>query len=437
MKLLEALRSRTATADVPLGGFAALDLETTGLSTRTDRVVEVAVVCLDLKGKVVTEFSTLVNPQRDVGPTRIHGLRARDVAAAPRFADVAGQVLGYLAGRVPVAHNLSFDLRFLDAELGRLGTGLPAGFRGLCTMRMAGGYLDGLAGRTLAACCAAASVPLTQAHSALADARAVAGLMAVYGRCQSTFPSEWNDALHRASSARWPILPMTTVQPVTREVVVRRQAEPGYLARLVRRLPAAGVADPALDSYLAVLDQALEDRQLDPGEASALEELAESLGVCGADLERTHHGYLLALARAAWADGSVSETELADLRAVAQLLGLPADAVRQALDAARTAPQAGTAHASHERLLCVGMRVCFTGEMSLDRAELERRAVAAGLRVTGSVSGKTDVLVVADAASMSTKARRARELGIRVIAEPVFLNLLEQIEPVTGLPRSS
>jgi DNA polymerase III subunit epsilon len=76
------------------------------------------------------------------------------------------------------------------------------------------------------------------------------------------------------------------------------------------------------------------------------------------------------------------------------------------------------------------MRVCFTGDMSLDRAELERRASAAGLRVTSSVSGKTDVLVVADAASLSTKARRAREFGTRVIAEPVFLNLLERIEQV-------
>jgi DNA polymerase-3 subunit epsilon len=437
MTLLEALQNCTSPADLPLGGFAALDLETTGLSPRTDRVVEVAVVCLDLNGKVVSEFCTLVNPQRDVGPTRVHGLRARDVAAAPRFADVAGQVLGYLAGRVPVGHNLSFDLRFLDAELDRLGSGLPEGLPGLCTMRLAGGYLDGLSGRTLAACCASANVPLTQAHCALADARAVAGLMAVYARCQSTFPPEWSDALRQASSARWPTLPMTTVQPITREAVVRQQAEPGYLACLVRRLPAAGVADPALDSYLAVLDQALEDRQLDPGEARALEELAESLGVCGPDLERAHHGYLLALAQAAWADGSVSETELADLRAVAQLLGLTAGAVRQALDAARTTPPAGMVRTGHERPLCVGMRVCFTGEMSLDRAELERRASAAGLRVTSSVSGKTDVLVVADAASMSTKARRARELCTRVVAEPVFPNLLERIEPVTGLPRSS
>lgn len=81
--------------------------------------------------------------------------------------------------------------------------------------------------------------------------------------------------------------------------------------------------------------------------------------------------------------------------------------------------------------------MCFTGEMSLDRAELERRAAAAGLRVTSSVSGKTDVLVAANAASMSAKALRARELGTRVIAEPVFLNLLERIEPVNGLPKPS
>lgn len=432
MKLLGALRGRAEPAVPPLGGFAALDLETTGLSPRTDRVVEVAVVRLDLNGAVVSEFCTLVNPQRDVGPTRIHGLRARDVAAAPRFADVAGQVLDHLAGRLPVGHNLPFDLRFLDAELGRLGARLPAGLPGLCTMRLAGSYLDGLAGRTLAACCAAADVPLTQAHCALADARAVAGLLAVYARCHATLPPEWTDGLRHAATARWPSLPITTIQPITRERAVRqRAAELGYLARLVRRLPAVGAADAVLDPYLAVLDQALEDRQLDPGEAQALEELASALGVSGPDLERAHRGYLLALARAAWADGSVSEAELADLGAVARLLGLPDGEVSLALDAARTAaPPAGTAWAGHERPVCVGMRVCFTGEMRLDRAELEGRASAAGLRVTSAVSGKTDLLVVADAASMSAKARRARELGTRVVAEPVFLSLLERIEPV-------
>jgi hypothetical protein len=62
--------------------------------------------------------------------------------------------------------------------------------------------------------------------------------MAVYARCQSTFPPPWTDAMRQASTARWPTLPITTIQPITREAVVRQQAEPGYLARLVRRLPA-------------------------------------------------------------------------------------------------------------------------------------------------------------------------------------------------------
>src|SRR6266536_870034 len=205
MKLLDALRDPMATAQ-PLRGFAALDLETTGLSPRSDRVIEVAVVCLNPSGAVVSEFCTLVNPQRDIGPTRIHGLRASDVAGAPCFADVAGQLIRHVAGRLLIGHNLQFDLRFLDAEPDRLGVRLPGQLPGLCTMRLAGRYLDGLAGRTLAACCAAGNVPLTQAHCALADARAVVGLLAVYRSCHHTLPPEWIEELRLAAAATWPHL---------------------------------------------------------------------------------------------------------------------------------------------------------------------------------------------------------------------------------------
>ena len=55
---------------------AVIDVETTGLSPRTDRIVEVGVVLLDSRGDVEAEFETLVNPGRDVGPTGLHGIRA-------------------------------------------------------------------------------------------------------------------------------------------------------------------------------------------------------------------------------------------------------------------------------------------------------------------------------------------------------------------------
>src|ERR687886_2108778 len=84
---------------------AVLDVETTGLSPRTDRIVELGVVLLDDRGEVEAEFETLINPGRDVGPTHLHGIRAADVAEAPSFAEVAPYLRSLLSGRVVVAHN--------------------------------------------------------------------------------------------------------------------------------------------------------------------------------------------------------------------------------------------------------------------------------------------------------------------------------------------
>ncbi len=67
----------------------------------------------DDTGRIEEEWTTLVNPHRDIGPTNIHGIAAADVAEAPDFAEVSDRILEVLAGRVVVAHNASFDMRFL------------------------------------------------------------------------------------------------------------------------------------------------------------------------------------------------------------------------------------------------------------------------------------------------------------------------------------
>ena len=106
-------------------GFAVVDVETTGLFFSKDRVVEIAVVRLDEDAAVVDEFSTLINPRRDVGQTRIHGIAAADVVDAPTFEEAAALIWALLAGRVLVAHNVRFDFGMLDAEFGRCGVRLP------------------------------------------------------------------------------------------------------------------------------------------------------------------------------------------------------------------------------------------------------------------------------------------------------------------------
>ncbi|MFD0205357.1 MULTISPECIES: exonuclease domain-containing protein [Saccharothrix] len=162
-------------------GYAVVDVETTGFAARgSDRVVEVAVVGLDDAGRVTDEWCTLLNPGRDLGPQHVHRIRAADVWHAPTFARAAGAIAARLAERVVVAHNLSFDARFLTAEFARAGVDLP--LTGLCTMRLADRYLPNLAGRSLRACCEAAGVVLDSAHSALHDARATARLFAHYLR---------------------------------------------------------------------------------------------------------------------------------------------------------------------------------------------------------------------------------------------------------------
>jgi DNA polymerase III epsilon subunit family exonuclease len=162
----------------PDGPYAVVDVETTGLDPSIDRIVEVAVVHCDASGRARSEWSSLVQPDRDPGPTGVHGITTADLAAAPRFADLADELAGQLAGTVVTAHNLAFDSRFLDEEWRRAGTSVPV-LPGLCTLTLDRSLHPGRPdGYSLAACAAAAGVAQSEAHRALADARVTAELLA-------------------------------------------------------------------------------------------------------------------------------------------------------------------------------------------------------------------------------------------------------------------
>ncbi len=152
--------------------IAVIDVETTGLFPGGhDRVIEVAVVRMKVDGTVLDEYVTLINPERDVGRTDIHGIRAGDVANAPPFASVVGDICSRLRGAVVAGHNVTFDCRFLESELARAGYLLPT-INVLCTMNALGGRL--------ADCCRDYGIELEQAHSALHDARATARLLTAW-----------------------------------------------------------------------------------------------------------------------------------------------------------------------------------------------------------------------------------------------------------------
>jgi DNA polymerase-3 subunit epsilon len=155
---------------------AVLDFETTGLSPGYDRVVEVSVVRVDPGAEPRLVFDSLVNPGRRMAATEIHGIRDRDVADAPRFEDLAGDLLCSLSGCLVAAHNVYFDLRFLRFELDRLGRFQE--FPHLCTMYSR--PLIGLLACGLDEACRVDRVGFTPTHSSRSDSTAAALLWVRY-----------------------------------------------------------------------------------------------------------------------------------------------------------------------------------------------------------------------------------------------------------------
>lgn len=189
-----------------MSGYAVLDLETTGFSpARGDRIVEIGIVALGPGGETESEWTTLVDPQRVVGATRVHHITERDVAGAPTMAQLAPELIEQLRGRVVVAHNSAFDVPFLTAELNRVGVPLAEGrVPQLCTMRLSHYFLD-IPKRRLEDCCRAAGIRLIDAHSALGDARATARLLVHYMACDVPCPP-WQAEVARARVYPWPQL---------------------------------------------------------------------------------------------------------------------------------------------------------------------------------------------------------------------------------------
>jgi len=159
-------------------GFAVVDLETTGFSPHQERIVEVAVVVLDADGVEVDAFCTLVDPERDPGPTHVHGITPEMVSGAPTFAQVHPYLATLLSGRVVVGHNVDrFDLAFLLSECRRLGEeAVPADVVTLDTLRVAQAFLDLPGKARLVDCCDRYLLSWDDHHSALGDARVTAAL---------------------------------------------------------------------------------------------------------------------------------------------------------------------------------------------------------------------------------------------------------------------
>lgn len=156
--------------------FVVVDVETTGLSPRQGaRVVEIALVEVNTAGEIVDTWSTLLDPEVDTGPVHVHGISNTQVSGAPRFADIIDEVASRLSGKIVVAHNAPFDVRFLASEFERAGARVPE-WPTLCTLRLSQRLFPGQPAN-LAAVADRLGTSLHPSHAALDDAIATAEVL--------------------------------------------------------------------------------------------------------------------------------------------------------------------------------------------------------------------------------------------------------------------
>lgn len=420
-------------------GYVILDFETTGLApSRGERVLEVGAVYMDPDLRIDGGIETLVNPQRDVGPTRIQGITARDVFDAPTFDRVAPGLFNLLDGRVIVGHNIAFDLRFLAAEMEREGYEVPE-FVAIDTLQVAKSLLKNQPPQSfklhdIAAhfgfgindVLSHAGLESRPEHSALGDAVVTAYLLGRFIE-MSDGAAFWTSHLDRAENVQWP-------KYVPVEVDARRRGDTRVAVPDTNSIKEASVSDvlhalgavppsvSATANYVRLLEESLADRVLDSNEVDALIATARALALDGVTLGSLHRGHFDNVVRAAWVDGVVTSQERADILRVAELLGIDGDSLREALG---EQPAWGEKETSvSAQVLAPGSAIVLTGDMTIERSVLEREIVSLGFTIGGGVNKKTILVIAADPYTQSGKAKKARDYGIAVLGEVEGLALV-------------
>jgi DNA polymerase-3 subunit epsilon len=154
-----------------------LDVETTGLEVADGhRIIEIG--CVEILNRRPTgqKFHRYLNPEReiDAGALAVHGIELSRLMSAPKFADIAAELIAFISGAELIIHNAPFDVGFLDAEFARL-PGESRCVSGLCrvldTLALARSLHPGQR-NSLDALCKRYSVDNTkrELHGALLDA---------------------------------------------------------------------------------------------------------------------------------------------------------------------------------------------------------------------------------------------------------------------------
>jgi DNA polymerase-3 subunit epsilon len=155
--------------------YAIVDIETTGGYANRNKIIDIAIIIHDGE-KVVETYQSLVNPERLIPQqiTQLTGITNEMVEDAPKFFEIAKEVMELTEGKVFVAHNVGFDYSFIKHEFRELGGTFQR--KRLCTVRLSRKIFSGLPSYSLGNLCGRLGIEIKDRHRALGDAEATVKL---------------------------------------------------------------------------------------------------------------------------------------------------------------------------------------------------------------------------------------------------------------------
>ena len=162
------------TAHIDNAELSVIDVETTGLSAKTNRIIEIGLVKLR-NYKIVDRYETLINPGIYIPSFISHftGITDEDVADAPFFSDIIEDLKHFIGETIICGHNLSFDSSFIKYEFLRNGEE-PLYNEQVCTLKLARRMFPDLKSKSLTSIIKHLKLRNKSPHRALGDAEVTA-----------------------------------------------------------------------------------------------------------------------------------------------------------------------------------------------------------------------------------------------------------------------
>lgn len=155
--------------------YAVLDIETTGGSPKNEKITEIAIYIHD-GTKILDEYITLVNPEKNIPYfiTGLTGITNEMVADAPKFYEIAREIVEITEDCVIVGHNVNFDYSFIQSEFRQLGYEFHR--KTLCTVKLSRKIIPGFKSYSLGKLCKQLNIEINGRHRAAGDAYATVKL---------------------------------------------------------------------------------------------------------------------------------------------------------------------------------------------------------------------------------------------------------------------